>query len=150
MAIRHRRFWTEETVAHLIENLYARVRQDPVLAEVFQSAIAPGDWPEHLATMRRFWSSVMRASGRYSGNPVAVHQAVIGLKQPMFARWLALFDRTAEDLLSPETAALFVAKAHRIAASLELALFYRPGNLAKNTRLPFHPALTSSRGGTCG
>ena len=37
-----------------------------------------------------------------------------------------------------------LAKAHRIAASLELALFYRPGNLAKNTRLPSHPALTSS------
>jgi hemoglobin len=98
--------------------------------------------------MRRFWSSVMRASGRYSSNPVAVHRAVIVLEQPMFARWLALFDRTAEDLLSPETAALFVAKAHRIAASPELALFYRPENLTKNARLPSHPALTSSREGT--
>jgi hemoglobin len=111
---------------------------------------ATHDWPEHLATMRRFRSSVMRASGRYSGNPVAVHQGVIGLEQPMFARRLALFDRIAKDLLSPETAVLFVTKAHRIAASLELALFYRPGNLTKNARPPSNPALTSSRGGTCG
>jgi truncated hemoglobin YjbI len=43
---------TEETVALLIENFYARVRRDPILAEVFHNAIAPGDWPEHLATMR--------------------------------------------------------------------------------------------------
>jgi hemoglobin len=123
---------TEDAIALLIDNFYARVRQDAVLAPVFEAAIAPGCWPEHLATMRRFWSSVVLASGRYSGNPVAVHQAVIGLQQPMFDRWLALFEETAEELLRRETAALFVAKAHRIAESLQLALFYRPGNLARS------------------
>ena len=41
---------TEETVALLIENFYARVRRDPVLAEVFHSAIAPGD-PRYDATL---------------------------------------------------------------------------------------------------
>src|SRR5262249_34287422 len=123
---------TEEAIALLIENFYARVRRDPVLGPVFEAAIAPGAWPEHLATMRRFWSSVTLASGRYSGNPVAVHQAVIGLEQPMFARWLALFEATARDLLAPEAAALFIAKAHRIAQSLQLALFYRPAGFTKS------------------
>lgn len=123
---------TEEAIALLIENFYVRVRRDPVLAPVFEAAIAPGDWPEHLATMRRFWSSVVLASGRYSGNPVAVHQAVIGLRQPMFARWLTHFEETARDLLSPEAAALFIAKARRIAESLQLALFYRPAGLVRS------------------
>lgn len=123
---------TEETIALLIENFYARVRRDPVLGPVFEAAIAPDAWPEHLATMRRFWSSVTLASGRYSGNPVAVHQAVIGLEQPMFARWLTLFEETARDLLSPEAAALFIGKAHRIAESLRLALFYRPADLVRS------------------
>lgn len=131
---------TEETIALLIENFYARVRRDPVLGPVFDAAIAPGDWPKHLATMRRFWSSVVLASGRYSGNPVAVHQAVIGLEQPMFARWLALFEETATELLPPETAGVFAAKAHRIAESLQLALFYRPADFAKSR---------SNRTGTC-
>jgi hemoglobin len=77
--------------------------------------------------MRRFWSSVMLASGRYSGNPVAVHRAVRGLERPMFERWLALFEATAAELFPPDIAALFIEKSHRIATSLQLALFHRPG-----------------------
>ncbi len=77
--------------------------------------------------MRRFWSSVMLTSGRYSGNPVAVHRAVAGLERSMFARWLALFGEAATELFADEPAAEFVAKAQRIAFSLQLAVFHRPG-----------------------
>ncbi|MGA3002443.1 MAG: group III truncated hemoglobin [Acetobacteraceae bacterium] len=118
---------TELTIALLIDHFYAAVRRDPVLAPVFEAAIAEADWPEHLETMRRFWSSVMLTSGRYSGNPVAVHRAVRGLERPMFSRWLALFESTVRDLFAPEPAANFITKAHRIAASLQLALFHRLG-----------------------
>jgi hemoglobin len=118
---------SEHAIALLIDTFYTRIRRDPVLATVFEAAISPDEWPEHLATMRRFWSSVMLTSGRYSGNPVAVHRAVSGLERPMFAHWLALFATTAEELFVPEVAALFVAKAHRIAGSLELAIFHRLG-----------------------
>jgi hemoglobin len=116
---------TEETIAVLIDVFYVRIRQDPALAPVFEAAIADAEWPEHLATMRRFWSSVMLASGRYSGNPVAVHRAVQGLERPLFARWLALFGATAAELFVPDLAAEFAAKAQRIATSLQLALFHR-------------------------
>jgi hemoglobin len=118
---------TEDSITLLIDRFYAAVRQDPVLADVFESTIAPEEWPEHLATMQRFWSSVMLTSGRYSGNPVAVHRAVRGLERPMFARWLELFARTASELFTDEPAALFVSKAQRIATSLQLALFHRLG-----------------------
>jgi hemoglobin len=116
---------TEESISLLIGRFYAKIRRDPVLGKVFGAVIAPEDWPEHLATMRRFGASVMLTSGRYSGNPVAVHPAVHGLDQPMFAHWLALFDETARELFSPEIATAFVAKARRIAASLELAVFHK-------------------------
>jgi hemoglobin len=118
---------TEASIAVLIDSFYATVRRDPVLAEVFETTIADEEWPEHLATMRRFWSSVMLTTGRYSGNPVAVHRAVHGLERPMFARWLALFETTARELFAPEPAAIFVDKARRIATSLQLALFHRLG-----------------------
>jgi hemoglobin len=98
-----------------------------VLGRVFEAAIEADEWPEHLATMRRFWSSVMLASGRYSGNPVSVHRAVQGLERPMFARWLDLFEATAAELFAPAQSALFVAKARRIATSLQLTLFHRLG-----------------------
>ena len=96
---------TEPAIARLIDRFYAAVRRDPMLAPVFEAAIADDEWPEHLETMRRFWSSVMLTSGRYSGNPVAVHRAVQGLERPMFARWLALFEATGQDLFAPEPAA---------------------------------------------
>ena len=92
---------TEATIARLVDTFYERVRRDPVLAPVFETAINPPDWPEHLSTMRRFWSSVMLASGRYSGNPVAVHRAVHGIERAMFTRWINLFEATARDLFTP-------------------------------------------------
>ncbi len=118
---------TEPSIALLIDRFYAAVRRDPILAPVFEAAIGEEEWPEHLETMRRFWSSVMLTSGRYSGNPVAVHRAVQGLERPMFARWLALFEVTVRELFAPQPAAEFITKAHRIASSLQLALFHRLG-----------------------
>jgi hemoglobin len=78
-----------------------------------------------METMRRFWSSVMLVSGRYSGDPVAVHRAVAGLERPPFADWLELFAETASELFEPALAVEFSAKAGRIASSLRLALFHR-------------------------
>ena len=118
---------TEDSITVLIDVFYARVLRHPALGPIFQAAIAEGEWPMHLETMRRFWSSVMLASGRYSGNPVAVHRAVAGLERPLFAEWLALFTATASELFEPAAAEAFAAKAGRIAASLQLALFHRPG-----------------------
>jgi hemoglobin len=118
---------TEDSIAMLIDRFYGAIRRDPVLGPVFENAIAEDAWPKHLATMRRFWSSVMLTSGQYSGNPVAVHRAVEGLERPMFERWLALFEATAADLFAPDQAALFADKANRIATSLQLAIFHRLG-----------------------
>jgi len=118
---------TDDAIALLVERFYDAIRRHAVLAPVFERTIAPDGWPAHLATMRRFWSAVMQVSGAYSGNPVAVHRAVQGLERPMFAQWLALFEATAAALFTPELAAAFVAKARRIALSLELAVFHRLG-----------------------
>ena len=139
---------TEASIAILIDRFYEAVRRDPELAAVFEAAIAQDEWPEHLATMRRFWSSVMLTSGRYSGNPVAVHRAVRGLERRMFARWLALFEATATELFAAEHAAIFVDKARRIASSLQLALFHRLG--APPDGLPLRAVPAGSNGtGVC-
>jgi hemoglobin len=118
---------TEESISLLIDRFYEKVRGDAVLGPVFDASIASHEWPEHLDTIRRFWSSVMLTSGRYSGNPVAIHRAVRGLERSMFPCWLQLFEQTAHELFSAETASLFVDKARRIAASLELAVFHQLG-----------------------
>jgi hemoglobin len=127
---------TEDAIGRLVHHFYAKVRQDPVLAEVFEATIAADEWPEHLATMERFWSSVMLTSGWYSGNPVAVHRGVRGLERSMFPRWLELFEQTAKELFTAEIAAEFVAKSQRIAASLQLAVFHRLGDPPEGLQLP--------------
>jgi hemoglobin len=119
---------TEEAIVVLVDEFYTKVRCDPVLGPVFDRAIGDG-WPAHLAKMYAFWSSVMLTTGRYKGNPMATHMAVEGIEPGMFARWLALFEETADELFVDEHAAEFARKARRIAESLKLGLFYRPGAL---------------------
>lgn len=116
---------SEAEIATLVDRFYAKVRRDPEIGPIFETAI--GDqWDRHLAIMRDFWSSVMLTTGRYKGNPMAVH-----LRHPIvpahFERWLALFGETTDELFVPEIAERFRQKAAMIAKSLQLALFYRPG-----------------------
>ncbi len=115
----------EEAIGRLVDEFYTKIRADRELGPIFERAI-PGDWGPHLATMRDFWSSVMLTSGRYKGNPVVKHQRVEGIALQLFDRWLALFEETCGELFDDTIAEAFCAKAHRIAESLKLAVFYRP------------------------
>ena len=116
---------SEEGIRRLVDQFYAKVRADADLAPIFNRTIT-GDWGLHLATMRDFWSSVMLTSGRYKGNPVAVHRRIDGIESRLFDRWLELFDETCIELFDERVAEAFRAKAMLIAESLKLALFYRP------------------------
>jgi hemoglobin len=130
---------SETDIRHLVDAFYIKVRADRELGPIFERAI-PGDWEPHLATMRNFWSSVMLTSGRYKGNPVAVHQRVQGLELQLFDRWLALFDQTCSELFDGPIGEAFGAKARRIADSLKLVVFYRP----EQSRPPAAPTSISS------
>ena len=115
---------TEAQIAVVVRAFYERVRLDPELGGLFESAVH--DWPAHLGTLTDFWSSVMLTSGRYKGSPVAAHLRHAGAIEPaMFERWLTLWRETARETLAPADAAAVVAKAERIAESLKLALFFR-------------------------
>jgi hemoglobin len=121
----------------LIDRFYGKVRSDPRLGPIFERAIAPAAWPTHLRTMVDFWSSVMLASGSYKGNPLAAHQKLLPALTPdLFARWLALFGETAVELFVPALAEQFRATAARIAESLMLGLFFRPGDLGGRPTRP--------------
>lgn len=114
----------EAAIARLVDTFYDRARADARLGPVFAAAVA--DWPEHMATLKAFWSSVMLRSGRYKGNPFAVHQA-LALQPEMFSVWLGLWRATTRDIFTPDAAALFDQKALQIAQSLKAGLFpFRP------------------------
>ena len=79
---------------------YGKIRTDAELGPIFNRAIA--DWDPHLEKMCAFWSSVMRMSGRYHGNPMATHLRLKTVRPEHFQRWLALFGETARELCPPE------------------------------------------------
>jgi hemoglobin len=114
----------DEDLQRLVDRFYARVREDASIGPLFNAAVA--DWPEHLEKLGAFWSSVMRTTGRYKGNPMAAHLKHSAAIEPaMFERWLEIWRDTAREELAPAHAEAVIAKAERIAESLQLGLFFR-------------------------
>lgn len=114
---------TEQQLATLVDRFYAKVRADSALGPVFNAAVH--DWPEHLERLSAFWSSVMLTTGRYKGNPMAVHmKQKSAIEPPMFGRWLELWRETAREILDDRGAAAVIAKAERIAESLQIGMFF--------------------------
>jgi len=114
----------EHQIETLVACVYARVRLDALIGPVFNAAV--GNWDGHPEKLVAFWSSVMLASGRYKGDPVAAHlKHLPTITPPMFDRWLALWTDVTAERCPPPQAAAFQAKAARIADSLKLALYFR-------------------------
>ncbi len=126
---------TEEGLAQLVDAFYARVRTDAQLGPIFNDAV--DDWPEHLEKLAAFWSSVMLSSGRYKGQPLPAHMKHRDRITPqLFERWLSLWQRATDELMTPEAAQAMQVKAARIAESLQLALFFRMPEGGQKPRRP--------------
>jgi hemoglobin len=123
----------EALIEQLVRGFYLRVRKDAVLGPIFDSRIA--EWEPHLQRMCAFWSSVALMSGRYHGQPMRVHLP-LPIDARHFDQWLALFEITARDVCPPKAAEFFIARAHRIAQSLEFGVAAARGiMLGKGDRL---------------
>ena len=109
----------EAMIEKLVRAFYVRVRQDALLAPVFEERIS--DWEPHLEKMFAFWSSLTLMTGRYHGQPMAKHM-VLPVDAGHFDRWLKLFEQTAREVCSPAAAERFIERARRVAESLELGL----------------------------
>lgn len=114
---------TEAELPSLLAAFYSRVRADQVLGPVFESAVE--DRPAYLGRLADFWSSVMLATGRYKGQPVAAHLAHADRITPAtFDRWLVLWEQCTNESLPKPAALAMQKKAEHIAQSLSLALEY--------------------------
>ena len=109
---------TEQEIRNLVYAFYGRVRDDASLGPVFEGRLA-GRWDPHLEKMCDFWSSVLLATGRFSGNPVEAHLRVPGISPEHFDRWIELFHSTAHDVLQPHHAVDIVGRAERMRVVLE-------------------------------
>lgn len=120
----------EDYITVLVDTFYDRIRSHEVLGPIFADAIG-SNWEPHLDKMKQFWSSVARNTGQYSGKPVPAHQKLTQVQQQHFAIWLDLFAQTLADTApTPQAANYFMERAERIARSLQMAMFDRPGAFA--------------------
>ncbi|MEO5760120.1 MAG: group III truncated hemoglobin [Mesorhizobium sp.] len=112
------------SIGALVREFYSRLRKNERLGPIFAREIT-GDWEPHLGKMTDFWCSVILKTGDYHGRPVPAHLKLKDVTEADFDIWLAIFGETATALFAPETAAVFVDRAERIAKSLKLAMFFR-------------------------
>ncbi|HTM18270.1 MAG TPA: group III truncated hemoglobin, partial [Terracidiphilus sp.] len=101
-----------EEIGELVDHFYAKVRVDSEIGPIFNAAI--DDWLAHLSLLKSFWSTVLLMDRSYKGDPLSKHLP-LSLDPPHFARWLALFEETAREVMQPEHAEVIIDKAHRIA-----------------------------------
>jgi hemoglobin len=113
-----------EEINNLVDRFYAKVRLDPEIGPIFNAAV--DDWPAHLSLLKDFWSTVLLTERRYKGDPLAKHLE-LSLDPQHFARWLALFEETAREVMEPQNAEIVVAKSHRIADNFKLAIAHNRG-----------------------
>jgi hemoglobin len=107
---------TEAQIDALVETFYSAIWSDDRLGPIFSAHIT--DRPVHLATMKRFWSSVLLHTSTYKGRPVPAHAKLTGVVESDFPRWLDHFHYAAQNVFEPDAAVLVDAAAKRIAESL--------------------------------
>lgn len=100
----------EASISTLVDEFYTHVRADELLGPVFDGVI--GDhWPEHLAKMKSFWSSVVLSAGTYKGNPMMAHIPIPEMDHEHLERWLTLWQAATFKIFEPEIAEIFLDKA---------------------------------------
>ena len=121
----------EASIRQLVHTFYDRVRHDALIGPVFDAQI--DDWDEHLEKLCAFWSNVVLRTGRYQGRPMQKHLR-LPIEAEHFDRWLSLFRTTASEIMPPDSAAIFIDRANRIADSFELGI----GSVRGEIRSPRH------------
>jgi hemoglobin len=111
---------TLEDVKLLVNTFYGKVREDALLASIFNERIG-NRWPEHLEKMYRFWQTVLLEEHTYYGAPFPPH-AKLPVEHAHFERWLELFTQTVDELFSGEKAEEAKCRGGKMAQMFEIKI----------------------------
>ncbi|SRR5690242_5104650 len=113
-----------DDVEVLLRRFYGQVFADDVLAEPFSELRQQG-LESHLSVMCDFWETVLFRAGLYRGNALVVHRR-LDLRHPLyakhFARWLAIWEATVDDMYDGPAADRAKLQAGRIARAMHRRL----------------------------
>jgi len=121
---------SRDDVEVLVRGFYTRAFADPLLGPIFRD-VAHMDLDAHMPVMCDFWQTVLFRAGLYRRNALQVHadlHASFPLSSEHFARWLALWTATVDDLFAGEKAELAKTQAARIAYSISRRLLGESGS----------------------
>lgn len=110
----------------LVDTFYNTVRDDSLLADIFNSKIQDR-WPEHLEKMYRFWQTVLLEEHTYHGSPFVPH-AKLPVDEKHFNRWIKLFTETVEKHFEGPVASRAIWQGERMAAMFQSKIAYYKNN----------------------
>ena len=108
---------SEEDVRELVAQFYARATKDEVIGQFFQHL----DLEAHLPKITSFWCMVLLGDPSYQGSPMAAHMILdrrIRMESHHFERWLALWERTVDELFTGDKAEEAKHRARTIASMM--------------------------------
>ncbi|TZF84151.1 group III truncated hemoglobin [Pedobacter sp. BS3] len=121
---------TLDDVKLLVDTFYTKVRDDQLLAPIFNERIQDR-WPQHLEKMYTFWQTVLLGDHTYFGSPFVPH-ANLPVDHAHFEQWLKLFYQTVDELFTGEKAEEAKWRADKMAEMFEYKInYYRENPLKK-------------------
>ena len=119
---------TLDDIKLLVDSFYSSVRQDAVLAVIFNNIIQDR-WPQHLEKMYRFWQTVLLEEHTYYGSPFLPH-AKLPVDATHFERWMKLFNEAVDTLYEGEKATKAKWQGERMAEMFLYKIEYYRNNSA--------------------
>jgi len=122
---------TRADCERLVRVFYSRALEDPVIGFLFTD-VARLDLEAHVPVIASFWETILLGARSYGGGAFRPHAALhakAGLREGHFARWLALWRTTVDELFAGERAELAKAHAERVARAFLMRLQAHPSAL---------------------
>jgi hemoglobin len=119
-----------EDVKILVDAFYGKVRQDDLLADIFNQIIQD-KWAVHLEKMYRFWQTILLSEHTYYGSPFSPH-AEMPLEGQHFERWKKLFFETIDEHFSGEKAKEAKWRAEKMAEMFQMKIDYYKNRPSKS------------------
>lgn len=96
MGIDRRKEFSDARVTAFVRRYHGYMREDPLLAGLFDSCV--GDWDAHSAKLAAYWGPALR----HEPTPEfpALNAVRFGMDAEQLERWLALWNRAADDVFT--------------------------------------------------
>jgi hemoglobin len=138
---------TRDDCERLVRAFYGRAFEDAMIGYLFTD-VARLDLEAHVPRITSFWETILLGARSYGGGAFRPHAALHAkapLREGHFARWVALWEQTVDELYAGERAELAKAHAQRVATAFHGRLQeIEPPAPAGGTSLPL--SVRSPRG----